>query len=76
MLAGSTAAAEPVPSIHAYMAALRDQLKSKGLLVTLDEKLLSLTEDYTFNSPSTAAGVMLGNPPMVASSGRRQPACR
>ena len=55
---GSTAVRLEVPSIHSYLSALRDTLLAKGLL---EEKgdVYRFTQDYTFNSPSTAAGVLL-----------------
>jgi hypothetical protein len=59
VLAGSQAVKDEVPSIHNYMVTLRDDLKGRGILVA-DGDYLKLTQDYTFDSPSTAAGVMLG----------------
>lgn len=59
VIAGSQAVATEVPSIHGYLSHLRmtllqhDLLRKKG-------RSFSLTQDYTFNSPSTAAGVLLG----------------
>lgn len=57
--AGSFAAASEVPSIHAYLTAQRDRLIAAGLLLA-DGGRLRFVEDRTFNSPSTAAGVVLG----------------
>ena len=57
--AGSQAVKTEVQSIHAYMTTLRQSLLSKGVLVEQGEAY-KLTQDYTFNSPSTAAGVLLG----------------
>lgn len=59
--AGSTARVKPVPSIHSYMQAIREQLEADGLLVR-DGPTLRLTQDQVFGSPSTAAGVLLGRP--------------
>ena len=57
--AGSCAAANEVPSIHAYLTTQRADLVAAGVLVP-DGSRLRFVEDWTFNSPSTAAGVVLG----------------
>ena len=57
--AGSTAVKAEVPSIHAYLADLRRAILDKGVLADAGD-VYRLTQDYTFNSPSTAAGVLLG----------------
>lgn len=57
--AGSTAVKSETASIHAYLAELRRTLVGKGVLVDAGERY-RLAQDYTFNSPSTAAGVLLG----------------
>lgn len=57
--AGSTAAKTPVPSIATYLSDLRKALLDRGVLIDAGE-VFRLAQDYTFNSPSTAAGVMLG----------------
>jgi hypothetical protein len=57
--AGSTAVKAEVPSIHAYLVDLRRALLNKGVLADAGE-VYRLTQDYTFNSPSTAAGTLLG----------------
>jgi hypothetical protein len=57
--AGSSAVKDEVPSIQAYMKELRGALLSKGVLQD-SGAVYRLTQDYTFNSPSTAAGVLLG----------------
>ena len=57
--AGSTAVKIEVPSIHAYMTTLRQTLLKTGVLADAGE-VFRLSQDYTFNSPSTAAGVLLG----------------
>lgn len=59
--AGSQAVKEEVPSIHAYMADLRRSLVAEGVLESTSTGY-RLTQDYIFNSPSTAAGVLLGRP--------------
>jgi len=57
--AGATARIEETPSIHAYMKDLRKELKSRGVLVQ-DGEAFRLTQDYRFDSPSSAAGVLIG----------------
>ncbi len=57
--AGATAVKTEVPSIHAYLANLRHTLVQKGVLEDGGETF-RLAQDYTFRSPSTAAGVLLG----------------
>jgi len=52
---------ETVPSIHAYMRDLRNKLIADGVLI-LDHGQLRLTQDYQFESPTTAAGVFAGRP--------------
>jgi hypothetical protein len=56
---GSRAAPIAVPSTPLFLANLRGQLLADGVLVP-DGSSLQMTQDYTFDSPSTAAGVMLG----------------
>jgi hypothetical protein len=65
--AGSTAVKTETASIQVYLAELRRALVDKGVLVDAGE-LYRLTQDYTFNSPSTAAGVLLGR----AANGRTE----
>lgn len=67
VLAGSTAARDEVKSIHPYLSALRRTLIDSGVLVA-DGDCYRVSQDYTFNSPSTAAGVLLG----TAANGRTQ----
>jgi hypothetical protein len=55
----SQAVRDEVPSIHRYMSVLRKELIEKGVLVDT-EKSYIFTQDYEFNSPSTAAGIVLG----------------
>jgi hypothetical protein len=57
--AGSQAVKEEVPSIHAFLSELRRSLREKGVLQDTGN-FYRLTQDYTFSSPSTAAGVLLG----------------
>jgi hypothetical protein len=59
VLQGSTAVCEEVPSIHRYLSDIRKDLQSQCVLV-LREKHLEFAQDYLFNSPSTAAGVVQG----------------
>ena len=59
LLAGSQAAKDTVPSIHRYMATLRDSLIERGIIVP-DGDFFKMSQDYTFDSPSTAAGVLMG----------------
>ena len=59
VLAGSQAVKDEVPSIHRYLADMRASLTERGIFAA-DDGFLKLTQDYTFDSPSTAAGVMLG----------------
>jgi Domain of unknown function (DUF4357) len=57
--AGSNAVKVDVPSIQPFMAGLRRTLVDKGVLVDGGD-VYRFSQDYTFNSPSTAAGVLLG----------------
>ena len=66
VLAGSRARATEVPSIHAYLRELRQQLVARGVLAVDGEHLL-FTQDFRFTSPSTAAGVLVGS----AANGRK-----
>ena len=59
VLAGSQAARDAVPSAHRYLVTLRDSLKERGVIAA-DGDGFKLSQDYTFDSPSTAAGVLLG----------------
>lgn len=56
---GSRAVQTTVPSCHAYLVELRESLIEQGVLIP-DQDGYKLAQDYTFNSPSTAAGVLLG----------------
>lgn len=57
--AGSKAVKLEVQSIHRYMSALRRTLIDKGVFRDAGA-VYELTQDYTFASPSTASGVLLG----------------
>jgi hypothetical protein len=57
--AGSQAAKDEVPSIHAYMSDIRAELVRQGVLVDRGA-CFEVVQDYTFQSPSTASGVLLG----------------
>jgi len=57
--AKSQAVKEEVPSIPSYLRGLRRSLIENGILQDKGGHY-RLTRDYTFNSPSTAAGVLLG----------------
>lgn len=59
VLQGSEVVFETVPSIHRYMLTLRDTLLSQGILHKEADHYV-FTQDYSFDSPSTAAGVILG----------------
>lgn len=56
---GSQAKLNEVPSCHDYLIALRVKLWEDGILKEKDS-FLEFAEDYIFNSPSTAGGVVLG----------------
>ncbi len=55
----SRARRDAVVSIHAYLDEFRKQLRSEGVLVD-DGDALRLTQNYSFPSPSYAAGVLMG----------------
>ncbi len=59
VLAGSQAVRDPVPSIPTHALELRKSLTEREILLS-DGELLKLAQDYTFDSPSTAADVVLG----------------
>ena len=64
---GSRAVIEAVPSIDNYLVDQRKGLQARGVLM-MDGTSFVFTQDYTFNSPSTAAGVILGR----SSNGRTE----
>lgn len=57
--AGATAVKTEVPSIHVNLANLRQTLLKKGVMAETGPTF-RFVQDYTFGSPSTAAGVLLG----------------
>jgi hypothetical protein len=59
VLANSQAVKETVPSIHRFMADMRESFVKSGLLQNQGTSY-HFTQDYEFDSPSTAAGVILG----------------
>ena len=63
--AGSSAVKEAMPSCHAYMKELRSALLGNGVLKAAGDHLI-FAQDYVFDSPSTAAGVLRG----LSSNGR------
>jgi hypothetical protein len=56
---GSRIVKTQVASIHTYLANLRNAMLQKGIFEDVGDAY-RLTQDYTFASPSTAAGVLLG----------------
>lgn len=58
-LKGSQAVQDEVPSIHEYLSTLRRDLHVQGVF-ELKGKQFIFSQDQVFNSPSTAAGVILG----------------
>ena len=56
---GSQARATEVASIHEYMRDFRQQLRERDVLRVEGDSLI-FTQDFRFNSPSTAAGVLVG----------------
>jgi hypothetical protein len=59
VFAGAVGRLAEQPSIHPYLAELRSKLLDQGVLEQRPDGLHVL-RDYEFNSPSTAAGVLLG----------------
>ena len=64
---GSQAVKSETKSIHAYLSDMRRSLVEQGVFVD-NGHYYEMTQDYTFNSPSTAAGVVLGR----AANGRTE----
>jgi len=56
---GSRARLDQVPSIHDWLRNLRQQLLERGVLAQGGSAYV-FTQDYRFNSPSAAAGVLVG----------------
>lgn len=59
VLEGSQAVTSEVDSIHDFLSALRRDLVAQRVLVQAGETY-RFAQDYSFSSPSTAAGVILG----------------
>jgi hypothetical protein len=57
--AGSAAVKAEVPSCHAYLKELRTALVANGVFKPVEGGFV-FDQDYVFQSPSTAAGVILG----------------
>lgn len=59
---GSQAVKKEVRSIHKFLSVERTALIERGVLSTTEDSdnFYTITQDYTFSSPSTAAGVLLG----------------
>jgi hypothetical protein len=64
---GSLARSDTVPSIHTYLRTLRERLVNEGILLS-SQDYLRFARSYLFESPSTAAGVLLGR----SANGRRE----
>ena len=62
VFASSRAAPTEVPSCPAYIKELRAQLVANGVLKAAGEGYV-FTQDYSFASPSMAAGVVLARSP-------------
>jgi hypothetical protein len=61
VLVGSQAVKDEVASFQPYHTELRRSLIARGVLEAAGSGY-RMTQDYTFNSPSTAAAVLLGRP--------------
>lgn len=59
VLKGSQAVKKEVPSIHSFLHGIREELVRQGVFVD-QGGMYETTQDYTFPSPSTASGVLLG----------------
>jgi hypothetical protein len=59
VLSGSLATKDTVPSIGRWFVDQRNSLMERGILIA-DTDTVKLSQDYTFDSPSAAAGVLLG----------------
>ncbi len=67
VLEGSEIVTSEVKSIHQYLSDMRKELAEEGVITT-DGQPWKLAQDYPFNSPSTAAGVVLGR----SANGRKE----
>lgn len=56
---GSQAKKDTVPSCHDYLINLRHRLIQSEIMIEKNE-IYEFAQDYVFNSPSTAGGVLLG----------------
>ena len=56
---GSIAKKDTAPSCHEYLLNLRNKLIQNEILIDIGENY-KFSQDYVFNSPSTAGGVVLG----------------
>ena len=56
---GSQLAKDATQSCHGYLIAIRLKLQENGIVIEKNGNLI-FNEDYIFNSPSTAGGVVLG----------------
>lgn len=56
---GSQAKKKTVPSCHLHLINFREQLIQNQIIIERDS-YYEFVEDYVFNSPSTAGGVVLG----------------
>lgn len=65
--AGSHAAKTETKGCHTYLRGVRNDLKQQGVLKDIGDRF-ELIQDYSFSSPSTAAGVLLGR----SSNGRQE----
>lgn len=59
VLKGGLARASATPSMHHYVEEIRASLLSRGIFLKQGSQY-ALEQDYTFNSPSQAAAVMMG----------------
>jgi hypothetical protein len=65
--AGSKARAAAIPSTHKWLINLPEMLLAQGILSPQGDQLV-FAQDYAFDSPSSAAGVLLGR----AANGRTE----
>jgi len=56
---GSQVTKDATPSCHNYLISMREKLKENDI-ISENNGVFVFTEDYIFNSPSTAGGVVLG----------------
>lgn len=59
VVGGSQLVKDEKPSIHHFLSTLRNDLLAQGI-ITPGSQYFVFTQDQVFNSPSTAAGVVLG----------------